>query len=61
MPKSREKDMTQAQEHRTGQSHHDDFMAEVRRIVDLAPKVTPAQRDLIATNLRPSAGGELSA
>jgi hypothetical protein len=37
--------------------HDDDFMAEVRRIVDLAPKLTPAQRDLIATILRPSAGG----
>ena len=41
--------------------HEDDFMAEVRRIVDLAPKLTPAQRDLIATILRPTAGGELSA
>ena len=39
--------------------HDDDFMAEVRRIVDLAPKLTPAQRDLIATILRPTAGGDV--
>ena len=41
--------------------HDDDFMAEVRRIVDLAPKLTPAQRDLIATILRPSASGVVDA
>jgi hypothetical protein len=35
-----------------------DYLAEVRRIVDLAPKLTAAQRDLIATILRPSAGGD---
>ncbi len=39
----------------------DDYLAEVRRIVDLAPKLTPAQRDLIATILRPSAGGVVDA
>ena len=33
----------------------DFFMAEVRRIVDVAPKLTPGQRDLLVAVLR---GGE---
>lgn len=35
--------------------HTDDFFAEVRRIVDLAPQASPAQRDLIAAILCPTA------
>jgi len=35
----------------------DDFLAEVRRVVDLAPKLTAEQRDLIAAILRPNTAG----
>ena len=37
----------------------DEYLAEVRRIVDRAPRATPAQRDLITAILRPPRGGDV--
>ena len=49
MPKSREKDMMQIQEHRPGQAHHDDYMAEhSARIVAELPPLTDEQCQRIA-------------
>jgi hypothetical protein len=50
MPKSREKDMTQVQEHRRRQAHHDDdYMAEhVARVVAELPPLTDQQCQRIA-------------